>query len=108
MKTEQRTIQITAYRDDDGKPICGGCKLQAPNGLCQYSKAEAGYYPSSSCPVWHGESKPALVIELLEKISRVAHGEDQVGDNDTEGMEWIAEYVDAHINSLSPKENNHE
>lgn len=47
------------------------------------------------------DSKPSPTDEILEKISRVAHGEDQVGDDDTEGMAWIAEFVDKHRGLLT-------
>ena len=30
---------------------------------------------------------------VIEKISRVASGEDQVADDDTEGMEWIRRFI---------------
>ena len=50
------------------------------------------------------DSKPSPITEVLEKISRVAHGEDQVGEDDAEGMAWIAEFVDKHLVSRERKE----
>jgi len=35
--------------------------------------------------------------EILAQVSRVAHGEDQVADDDTEGMAWIANFIDEHL-----------
>ncbi len=39
-------------------------------------------------------------VAVLERISRVAHGEDQVANDDTEGMAWIANFVDEHLEKL--------
>jgi hypothetical protein len=36
-------------------------------------------------------------FEVLRKIYRVAHGEDQVADDDTEGMAWIADFADEQL-----------
>lgn len=69
MKEIDGLVKIKKYTDDEGKPVCGGCKLDFDTYDCEYSIAGNGpeYFllPGPSCPVWHGESKSDPLVYLL-------------------------------------------
>lgn len=62
MKTTTRTIEIQAYMDDDGKPVCGRC-FQGPMDNCNknnWNGIDTRWDPGPSCPVW-GEGSREVV-----------------------------------------------
>lgn len=57
-QTTRIPAPVAAYQDDDGRPICGGCRLRdLPCGKCSESRLTAGYHPDTPCPIWGEGSK---------------------------------------------------
>lgn len=48
------------------------------------------------------ERELAQAIEALEIVQRVACGEDQVADDDTDGMQWISKHIAEALEKLRP------
>lgn len=66
-------------------PVCGDC-----DGTGWRHNRVEGRYPCTCMT----EAEPyQLLNDMLEKIARVASGEDQVADDDTEGMRWIQQFI---------------
>jgi len=78
MKETTRTIQIKAYTDDDGKPVCGPCKANSGQEWCRDCNL-ARLVPGPTCPVWHGESKgewqPMVHLLTLMEALEIPHPE---------------------------------
>lgn len=66
MKETTRTIQVKAYTDDEGNPVCGDCVFLEFDGYdihCVHDDAHQVHIPGPSCPVWHGEGNEVMFFE---------------------------------------------
>jgi len=105
MKETTRTIQVNAYTDDDGKPVCGDCIANRSSAdWCEYSELTGLPRPGPSCPVWHGESKGDNgVIVRMQTMC-----EESLDPERFEAWEDIKHQLFSNRSSLEPQENNHE
>ena len=131
MKETTRTIQIKAYTDDEGNPVCGNslngsgaCLLNDIGTSCKFSIRGWGIYPSSSCPVWHGESNGEWrsVAEKVKHLITKMKAKYSCGDHPMGEDAWADGYspierLDSAANELAlilkllplpPQENRHE
>ena len=54
MKKISKTIQIDAYTDDDGKPVCGACDFRIIRRSDKWCVLECDISggPDDDCPIW--------------------------------------------------------
>jgi hypothetical protein len=60
MKKIPKTIQVDAYTEDDGKPVCGACRSYSPAVEHNGCADDTGDFtpggqrtPGPDCPIWH-------------------------------------------------------
>ena len=81
----ERLTRLNVSLLDGEMPVCGDCDGTG----WQYNRVEGRY--ACTCMT---EAEPYQILEdLIEKIRRVATGEDQVADDDTEGMGYISQLI---------------
>lgn len=51
MKKTPKTIQVDAYTDDDGQPVCGDCHF-CGNRYRIWTQDRCTWFPGQDCPVW--------------------------------------------------------
>lgn len=74
MKKIPKTIQIDAYTDDEGRPVCAGC-LFDHNRPCWFSWRDRWeiYRPDADCPIWHKQDDTGATQVVVKKLVKCKH-----------------------------------
>lgn len=67
MKKISKTIQVDAYTDDDGVPVCGECKFRLVRGLDKWCALECDISggPDADCPIWIKQADHSVCVAAV-------------------------------------------